>query len=192
MMKRFALKDIPPEPWKNGGGTTRTLCVGSAGRAGASFDWRVSIAEIAESGAFSVFPGIDRIAVVLENGPLRLTKSPALGHLIAPLFVAESYCPLAFEGDIELFANIGNAPVLCLNIMVRRIAARAQVQLVSTDTEIDARTSTILFAAGTGWTMDGAQLEKYEGVLLEKAASFKVRAPATVGGPLIVISIEAT
>ena len=55
---RFALADIAPTPWKNGGGATREIACWPAGTGLDSFDWRISVATIAADGAFSLFAGI--------------------------------------------------------------------------------------------------------------------------------------
>ncbi|MHC1550201.1 HutD/Ves family protein [Phyllobacterium sp. K27] len=55
--------------WKNGAGDTREIarkddCDGLL--------WRLSLATVAESGPFSVFPELDRIIVLLEGDPMTL------------------------------------------------------------------------------------------------------------------------
>lgn len=59
-----AWQALPPEPWKNGGGVTRTLAVD--GQAAVP-RWRVSIADIEQDGPYSRFPGYDRVSVVLSS-----------------------------------------------------------------------------------------------------------------------------
>ena len=44
---RFALADIVPTPWKNGGGATREIACWPPGTGLDSFDWRISVATIA-------------------------------------------------------------------------------------------------------------------------------------------------
>ena len=56
---------VTPEPWKNGGGVTRTLSVDTAGQPPR---WRVSVADIDRDGPYSRFPGYDRVSVVLTGG----------------------------------------------------------------------------------------------------------------------------
>ena len=57
------------QPWANGGGITREVAV----RADAEgFQWRVSLAEVASSGPFSEFPGVERTIVLLSEGQLVL------------------------------------------------------------------------------------------------------------------------
>ncbi|MBN7823193.1 HutD family protein, partial [Bowmanella yangjiangensis] len=45
-------------PWKNGGGSTLELAICPVGASLDDFDWRISSASVASSGAFSRFPGI--------------------------------------------------------------------------------------------------------------------------------------
>ncbi|HEV2285510.1 MAG TPA: HutD family protein [Steroidobacteraceae bacterium] len=101
-------------PWKNGGGVTREVAVYPPGSDFTSFDWRVSIAEIASPGPFSVFADIDRRMVVL-SGRLTLSIDGA-----APLILTAESPPLAFAGDVAAFAEPHGGPVVDLNVMTRR------------------------------------------------------------------------
>ncbi|MBM7325185.1 HutD family protein, partial [Agrobacterium sp. S2] len=47
-------------PWKNGGGVTTEIIVHPAKASMADFDWRISMANVAQDGPFSIFPGVDR------------------------------------------------------------------------------------------------------------------------------------
>ena len=51
---------LEPAPWKNGGGSTTEIAIAPLGATVDKFDWRISLATIANSGPFSVFPGVDR------------------------------------------------------------------------------------------------------------------------------------
>ena len=68
--RHFTLQALPREAWKNQGGWTRPVAsaVGHDGQT----DWRVSAAEITTAGPFSIFEGLDRQAVMLQGGRLRL------------------------------------------------------------------------------------------------------------------------
>jgi uncharacterized protein len=62
---------VPSTPWKNGLGLTRQLAVYPADASAENFEWRVSIAQLEGTAAFSRFAGITRCLAVLE-GALRL------------------------------------------------------------------------------------------------------------------------
>ncbi|MEK1890847.1 MAG: HutD family protein [Phyllobacterium sp.] len=100
-------------PWKNGAGVTTEIAIAPVGSAIDTFDWRISMAKVPDSGPFSSFAGIDRVLAVLDGAmdlqvgddePVRLgSRSPA----------AE------FAGDIPTRADVID-PVTDLNVMVRR------------------------------------------------------------------------
>jgi len=105
---------LPPEPWKNGGGVTRTLAADPDGR------WRVSIADIERDGPYSRFPGYDRVSVVLSGEGVTLQGE---GVLVA-LRPRE---PAPFGGDDVLQSTLIGGPVRVLNLFVRRGEAVASV-----------------------------------------------------------------
>ncbi|MFY3435275.1 HutD family protein [Achromobacter mucicolens] len=104
---------LPPEPWKNGGGVTRTLAADPDGR------WRVSIADIERDGPYSRFPGYDRVSVVLSGEGVTLQGE----GVAVPLRPRE---PAPFRGDDVLQSTLIGA-VRVLNLFVRRGEAVASV-----------------------------------------------------------------
>lgn len=105
---------LPPEPWKNGGGVTRTLATDPDGR------WRVSIADIERDGPYSRFPGYDRVSVVLSGEGVTLQGE----GVAVPLRPRE---PAPFGGDDALQSTLIGGPVRVLNLFVRRGEAVASV-----------------------------------------------------------------
>lgn len=112
-----AWQALPPEPWKNGGGVTRTLAVD--GQA-AMPRWRVSIADIERDGPYSRFPGYDRVSVVLSGQGVALQGEGAGLDLLPGV-------PTAFAGDLALESRLLGGPVQVLNLFVLRAAAQATV-----------------------------------------------------------------
>ncbi len=171
-----SLWNVAPEPWKNGAGITRTLASGRD--AGGNLAWRVSVAEIEHSGPFSVFPDIERIAVVLENGPLRLSDSAVQGHVATPRVLARQYVPTTYPGELELFVDVACAPIRCLNVLTRRGSASADVRVLDADGQLAPSPATVLFATrgGTwGLTVSGVastlHLAPYESMVLPAGCS---------------------
>lgn len=120
---------VTPEPWKNGGGVTRTLSVDTAGQPPR---WRVSVADIDRDGPYSRFPGYDRVSVVLTGGGVELV---AEGADVADVADAEriTLAPgvaTAFAGDAGFQSRLLNGPVRVLNLFVLRGAAVASVLCV--------------------------------------------------------------
>jgi environmental stress-induced protein Ves len=60
-------------PWKNGGGSTTELAIyPETASINQPFLWRMSLAQLKESGPFSSFPGYDRSIVQLSGKPMTL------------------------------------------------------------------------------------------------------------------------
>ncbi len=113
---------LASEPWKNGGGVTRTLARDETSAGAAR--WRVSVADIARDGPYSRFAGDERVSVVLSGGDVILRDASAQVRL--PLGR-----PAAFAGDLAWHGTLPGGPVQVLNLFVRRGAAQARVRCVS-------------------------------------------------------------
>ena len=109
-------------PWKNRLGTTQEIIVWPEG-AEDKFTWRISLADLKDSGAFSVYPDMDRILVVLEGKEIEL--SHAGNHLALPPMT-----PYPFDGALEVFAGI-SVPGRDLNLMMRKNMARGKITVLS-------------------------------------------------------------
>ncbi len=99
-------------PWINGRGVTHEVAVAQVGD---SWDWRLSIAEVAEDGPFSVLPGVDRVLVVATGNGMTLTIDGVAQHLAR-------FESAMFDGDSETLGELMNGPVYDLNLMVKRAA----------------------------------------------------------------------
>ena len=116
----ICLADLPSTPWKNGGGSTRTLAVEPANASLDDFLWRISLAEITVPGPFSSFPGIDRI-ISLWRGPGVVLHSPS--WLCRTL--DQSCEPFAFSGEDPVTCTLIDGPSTDFNLMFRRDVVRA-------------------------------------------------------------------
>lgn len=146
----FALADIAPQPWRNGGGRTREILCSPAADDGEGWDWRVSVADIDRPGAFSVFPGVDRTALLLAGAGLTLrgeTSQP-------PLVFGAAGDMYRFAGETGLDADPAGGPARLLNVMTRRGRASAVLTRHGLDGELDLRaTATVLFVTGGSFTV---------------------------------------
>jgi environmental stress-induced protein Ves len=126
--QQIRLDDVPPTPWKPGGGQTRELLAWPR-----ADDWvvRLSVADIDRDGPFSAFPGVDRWFAVLEGA----------GVWLDDVRVDARTGAYAFAGDAPPFARLIDGATRDLNLMLRRGAARGQLRrLVRDETlEPDAR-----------------------------------------------------
>ncbi|MGE0007372.1 MAG: HutD family protein [Parvibaculaceae bacterium] len=122
-MKVLRREDYKVMPWKNGGGVTTEIWVSppGSGLAGAPFDWRVSIADVASDGPFSKFAGYDRHIMLLEGQGMRLeTEENGVIDLVP--------CrPAAFSGDWAVTGRLSGGPVRDFNLMVARHKGRGSL-----------------------------------------------------------------
>lgn len=106
-------------PWRNGGGVTYEVARFPDND---DFDWRISIAEVSASGAFSSFLGIDRIITLIEGTDLVLTVDGVRHHL-------QLLEPFAFDGGADTIGEV-STPARDLNVMSRRGCAAAEVDVL--------------------------------------------------------------
>lgn len=111
----------PCMPWKNGGGSTREI-TRDAGEGLEGFGWRLSIADIAESGGFSCFSGYQRLITVLEGAGMALRVDEQQSR---PLL---AFDPFAFAGDSQVACTLLDGPIRDFNLIYapQRYSARLQ------------------------------------------------------------------
>lgn len=149
----FALDALPDEPWRNGGGRTRTIAVQPRAAGEPPWDWRISAATIEQSEAFSVFPGVDRASLLLGVGCLELSADgePTV-RLHQPGDAA------AYRGDARWWAEIRRfgPPLSLLNLMTCRGAARGRVRAVRDDATLSGHALAVVVVDGV-WRVTDAQ-----------------------------------
>ena len=104
------LADVVPTPWKNGGGTTRELVAWPDAE---HWIWRMSVAEVAQSGPFSRFDGVQRWFAVLGGAGVTLTHNGTC-H---PLNVEST--PFCFDGGGLTHCELVDGATQDFNLMVR-------------------------------------------------------------------------
>jgi len=111
-----SIASVPIEPWRNGGGVTRTLATGSS-------QWRVSLAEIERDGLYSRFEGISRVSIVLRGGGVTLRGNNVVVQL-------KPFEAVEYDGDATWKASLIGGPVTALNVMSARGRYRARVRAI--------------------------------------------------------------
>lgn len=105
------LADIPATPWRNGGGVTRELAMWpDAG----DWAWRMSVADVDQSGPFSKFEGIERWFAVLEGAGVQLDVAGVPHRMTA------TDAPLFFDGGGATGCELIDGKTRDFNLMVRR------------------------------------------------------------------------
>lgn len=97
-------EEVAPQPWANGGGTTRELLVADDG------SWRISLADIDGDGPFSSFPGRRRLLTVVD-GPVLALEVDGASQVVEP------HRPFAFSGDAAVASSVPEGPVRVLNVI---------------------------------------------------------------------------
>ncbi|MBY3443921.1 HutD family protein [Rhizobium laguerreae] len=102
-------------PWKNGKGETVEIAVFPPGASINDFDWRISMATVAEDGPFSIFRGIDRTLAILDGNGMVLDVAGS-----TPVLLTTTTDPLSFPADIPVAARLEDGVITDLNVMTRR------------------------------------------------------------------------
>ncbi|HVJ41914.1 MAG TPA: HutD family protein [Dongiaceae bacterium] len=121
--RHLTSKDYQPMPWKNGQGSTIQLI--SAANTAGGFDWRLSIAEVGQSGPFSDFSGYDRIITLIEGKGMVLTFNGTMHQRIDRLFT-----PLPFDGGWHTDCELIDGPLRDFNLMVSRRWGHASMTIL--------------------------------------------------------------
>ncbi|WP_412540276.1 HutD family protein [Longispora sp. K20-0274] len=179
-MEILRARDRVPTPWLNGGGVTREVAAGPPGAALSAFDWRVSLADVAASGPFSTFAGIDRIITVVAGAGMTLTVD-GVATTITP-----GYGPFAFPGDAPTDCVLLDGPIVDFNVMTRRGRLTARVDLVSDAVALGGPLVLVVVLTGTA-ELSGTPLDRHDAALLTAEAG-----TLTVDGLAAVVHLDPT
>jgi uncharacterized protein len=138
-MQILRASDYKRMPWKNGGGLTREVFVKWRDASQTSWDWRISMADVVQSGSFSEFQGMDRSIAVLDGRGIKLNLP---NGQIASL--DQSTDPFAFAGEVDAMCELLAGPTTDLNVMTERQSHRHSLR------KLHLAASTTI-ALGTGW-----------------------------------------
>lgn len=152
MRRLFSLDGLAPAPWKNGGGVTRELACWPSEAGLDTFDWRVSIATVAESGPFSVFPGVDRRIMLLEGGGMRLLARDGDFDQCLDTPLQSS----AFPGDVRLDCTLLDAASTDFNVMTRRGRCEAELRPLTCAAPLAPTPHGLLLALRGDWVIHTA------------------------------------
>jgi environmental stress-induced protein Ves len=139
--------DYAPMPWRNGLGTTVELAR-EHGPGEAGFLWRLSRADVVESGPFSNFPGIDRTLLLLSGAGF------TLGFRGGEVVLDKRYQIARFPGDERTECRLADGPCKDFNIMVDRTRVKAAVALCDAQFCSQAASRTLLHVFEGEWVLD--------------------------------------
>ena len=180
--QRFDLQDIPPTPWKNGGGTTREILCWPPGADTGNFDFRVSVASITQAGPFSAFPGVDRTIVLLDGDGVWL-KGDGVNHRLAT-----RHAPFDFSGDTPLVCELLGGPSCDFNVMGRRARGNTTVEVIEQARQMPASPMGLLLVVQGAWQVsDGTSLRTGQGLRWTTPSSGQALTPTTAGARLFAV-----
>jgi environmental stress-induced protein Ves len=107
-MRLVRSRDFVTTPWKNGGGITHEVAREDDAD---GLLWRLSVAEVARDGAFSLFPGLARILTVIDGPGMRLVGADGAVIAVPPLH------PVRFAGDLALDGRLDGGPCRDFNLI---------------------------------------------------------------------------
>jgi uncharacterized protein len=188
-LKIIRASDCLTTPWKNGGGSTTEIAAEPAGASLDTFDWRISMAQVASDGPFSEFPDIDRTLAVVKGNGLALT----IGSAPAVMLGCGSD-PISFAGDVATSARLIAGEIIDLNVMTRRRRYDHRLlcmrEAVSCNFESNDMTVVLSLNGSTTLTTErgGATLDHGDAAILERVheARFRV-APAVASDCYLVL-----
>lgn len=188
--ERIGLQRLAPQRWKNGAGLTREVAVAPCGAGSGDFDWRISVAEIAADGPFSVFAGVDRCIVLLQGRGMSLHRSD--GSLLQRL--DQPLQPFAFSGDDPLSARLIDGPSVDFNLMLRRGRFTGEVTTGDDGQSFEAADATlVLCCAGSAMLEsehgDSLRLDAME-CLLWRDGSPALRVSPAAGSRTLVARLQ--
>jgi uncharacterized protein len=152
---QIALQEVPPSPWRNGGGMTHELVVFPVRE---HWHWRMSVAAIDRHGPFSRFEGVRRWLVVLQGQGVRLCVDGA-SQTLTP--ASE---PHAFDGGAEVLCEPLGGTTLDFNLMVRQ--GRGHMRRVRGEMALAVASGSAIAL----WSGDSAARATFEGQTMELPA----------------------
>jgi environmental stress-induced protein Ves len=163
-------------PWKNGGGVTTEIAVSPPGAGVSDFDWRISMATVAQAGPFSVFPEIDRTLAILEGPGIDLDIE-GVAVTLTP-----SSPPHSFPADAPTHGVPIAGPIVDLNVMTRRGRFRHAVRRLTGAGRltIDLRGSPSLLLAMAACAVDGVAIPAGSAVLLSSPSTLALVADQAI------------
>ena len=136
-IKHLRAAGYPRMPWKNGGGSTEEI-TRDGGDSLDSFGWRLSIADIGQSGGFSSFAGYQRIITVLQGTGMVLNVDGTDSRELQP------FDAFAFKGDSTTACTLVGGAIRDFNLIYSPARYRARLQWLDTPQRLFSAAQTVL------------------------------------------------
>lgn len=118
-------------PWKNGGGMTTEIAKGGKSSVDQDWGWRVSMADVATDGPFSIFSGIDRSITVIEGAGMDLHYPDGRKTRLDLNSVVD------FDGGEALDGKLRDGPIKDFNVLVDRFFYGADLKIFHGELDVE-------------------------------------------------------
>lgn len=138
------IKIIPPKQfkktlWKNGKGETTELAINDGGTL-ESFDWRLSMANVVEDGAFSYFSGHSRNLILIAGDGMHLQHDQSRVDKLDSLLSFAT-----FDGGCHTIATLTSGPIVDINVISNANKYHATVKTFTDKQDVPLRACTHCF-----------------------------------------------
>jgi len=185
-LKILRAADYPRMPWKNGGGSTEEI-TRDAGTGLEGFGWRLSVADIGESGGFSTFAGYERVITVLQGEGMTLRVDSQDTRPLLPLD------PFAFSGESQVSCTLLGGAIRDFNLIYAPHRYNARLQWLDGEQRFFSSAGTVLVFSVTERLEvkvgnSDAQLGRHDCLQLDGNAGLL---EVSTNGPCCVIELAA-
>lgn len=155
--------------WLNGLGLSWDIAAAPPDAGGQAFEWRMALARIDSSVAFSHYQNVERIFMLIEGHGLDLVFDDRKVLKINLPFV-----PHEFPGDAKTECVVNNGPCQALNLFIRRGTWKGSVNVLGPDsnlTIISAHTTLAFVLQGCFTLAEGGTLNSGDALQLSPGES---------------------
>ncbi len=170
MLKIIRSSDLVEGRWRNGQGVSWEIASFKEEGA-ADFSWRFAKARIDNDVPFSIYPGMDRIFMMISGEGMDLEFE---GGTVLP--VHEKFVPHEFSCDVPLTCKLRGGPSLDLNLFTARGQWRADCVVVVIDGKLQFNFQnqiTIIYALEGSCTVAGRALATGDSLIVEGKSSIE-------------------
>ncbi len=118
--------------WLNGLGLSWDIAAAPPDAGAQGFEWRMALARIDSSVAFSHYHNVERIFTLIEGHGLDLVFDDR-----KVLKIDQPFVPHEFPGDAKTECVVNNGPCRALNLFMRRGSWKASVNVLSPASNLD-------------------------------------------------------
>lgn len=152
-MKILKAENYREGRWLNGLGLSWDIAAAPHDAGAQDFEWRMALAQIDSSVAFSHYPNVDRIFTLIDGHGLELVFNDR-----EILKADKRFVPHEFAGDVKTACVVNNGPCRALNLFIRRGAWKASIRVLSTndDLKVVSAQTTLAFALVSSFELGAA------------------------------------